>query len=106
MSMAKTGSTNDLLSRPDHSGPDETPTPETTRPRLRHALTAGASRVRRVAPPRVRQASGAVRRNPMPTAGILTLIGGGIAVLILRRKAARARAAQARTRWVPARFQR
>ncbi|GAA0553371.1 hypothetical protein GCM10010172_39840 [Paractinoplanes ferrugineus] len=86
---------------------DEIGTPETKRPRFRHAITTGASRVRAAAPPRVRQASGAVRRNPAPAAGVLALVGGTIAALIVGRRMARARAAaRARGRWVPARFRR
>ncbi|GAA0471021.1 hypothetical protein Ade02nite_34320 [Paractinoplanes deccanensis] len=77
------------------SGADTSITPETTRPRLRQVLTA--------APAKVRQAGGAVRRKPAPTAGALALAGGVIAVLLLRRRAARAKATR---RWVPARFQR
>jgi hypothetical protein len=113
MSIEKTGSrTDDLLSGPDLSRPGPDPSgpvptdPATTRPRLRRALTAGASRVRQSAPHRLRQAGGAVRQNPAPSAGVLALVGGVIAVLLVRRRAARSRAAQARNRWVPARFQR
>ncbi|MEU8821207.1 hypothetical protein [Actinoplanes sp. NPDC048796] len=70
----------------------EVPTAETPRRRLRETIAAGAS-----------QAPGAVRRNKVPAAGALAAVGGLIAVLLVRRRAARARS---RSRWVPARFQR
>ncbi|SNY37241.1 hypothetical protein [Paractinoplanes atraurantiacus] len=69
-----------------------TTTPETPRQRLRETIASGASK-----------APAAVRRNKVPAAGALAAVGGVIAVLLVRRRAARAKA---RSRWVPARFQR
>jgi hypothetical protein len=107
MSIDKIGNgTEDRLTHSDLSAPVETRTPETPRPRVRQAIASGASRVRQAAPARVRQASGAVRRNPAPAAGMLALAGGVLAVLLVRRRAAQARTAKSTRRWVPARFQR
>ncbi|WP_249998770.1 hypothetical protein [Actinoplanes sp. M2I2] len=114
MSIEKTGSrTDELHTRADLPGtdlagtgtPGDERSPEKPRPRFRQAITTGAARVREAAPARARQAGGAVRQRKAPTAGILALAGGVIAALVLRRRAAQAKAAPAR-RWVPARFQR
>ncbi|MEV4347017.1 hypothetical protein AB0J83_21385 [Actinoplanes sp. NPDC049596] len=100
MSIDKTGSGTDELLAPE----DEATTPETPRPRLRHAVTTRAAQLRETAPAKVRQAGGAVRRKPVPAAGALAAVGAVIAVVLVRRRAAQAKAA--RSRWVPARFQR
>ncbi|MGK5683560.1 hypothetical protein [Actinoplanes sp. URMC 104] len=106
MSIDKTGSaTDDLVSSLDSAGIEQADAPDQPKPRLREAITTRAARVREVAPAQVRRAGSAVREKPAPTAGVLALAGGVIAVLLLRRRAARAQAVQPR-RWVPARFQR
>ncbi|WP_250036350.1 hypothetical protein [Paractinoplanes maris] len=96
MSIEKTSTRTDFPGT-DLQEPGDPRSPETPRPRIRQALTAGASRVR--------GAGSTVRQKPAPTAGVLALAGGVIAVLVLRRRAAQAKAAQTR-QWMPARFRR
>ncbi|MEV6602082.1 hypothetical protein AB0M36_35310 [Actinoplanes sp. NPDC051346] len=73
------------------------------RPRLSSALSTMKTKtahVRASAPQRARQAQHAVRRRPVPAAATaLTAVGAVAAVLIRRRRAAKARAA--RNRWLP-----
>ena len=77
------------------------------RVRLRNALSSmktgtasGVSRVRARGPQRVRQAGQAVRNRPVPAAvGALTVTAVVAAVILGRRRAAKARSA--RNRWVP-----
>ncbi|WP_127502111.1 hypothetical protein [Actinoplanes solisilvae] len=95
MSIETTGSSTDFTA----PNPADTP-----RPRFSEALRASATKVREVAPAQARRAGGAVRRNPKPATGVLAVAGGVIAALLLRRRAAKAKAA--RNRWVPARFRR
>jgi len=107
MSVEKTSSSADeLLSVPEFPGPDPADSPDTTRSSLRRTITASGSRLREAAPRRARRAGDVVRHNPVTSAGVLALAGGMIAALVARRRVRRARAAQARKWWLPARFQR
>ncbi|MFI5497073.1 DUF3618 domain-containing protein [Actinoplanes sp. NPDC051859] len=78
------------------------------RTRLRGALSnmktkaaAGTSRVQQATPQQVRRARQAVQSRPVPVAAATALTAAGTvaAVLISRRRAAKARAA--RNRWLP-----
>jgi Protein of unknown function (DUF3618) len=60
-------------------------------------LASATSRARRVAPRTAHQAGQTVRGNPVPVAaGALALIGATVTALLVRRRAAKARAARQR----------
>jgi hypothetical protein len=101
MSIEKTaGSADDLVTTSGY------PDPDATGPRLRQKISTGVARLRETAPAGARRAGTTVRQKPVPAAGALAVAGGVVALLIVRRRATRARAAQARKRWLPTRFQR
>ena len=101
MSIEKTaGTADELVTTAEYA------TPESTRPRLRQTISSGAARLRETAPDAARRVGATVRQKPVPAAGALAVAGGVVALLIMRRRATRAKAAPARKRWLPARFQR
>jgi hypothetical protein len=69
-----------------------------SRSRARNAVATVKSSLK-AAPEQGRQAGRAVRSHPAPVAAVVSVVGAAVAVLIVRRRAAKARTA--RRAWLP-----